>query len=180
MSDRFGFLKHTPETDLTRHHQDLEEGDRFESSDLRWERWCFLALLRVDTHLFWALWKELRLPSVGLEESQHLLYVGDLSIFLIASYTPFCTVVLWRGLLVSGWRGEGFASFSSSFSLQPFTNSGFQPCFGWLSKTQGNFITQYMVLEMIMETFTGHAQIMSNCNEEMYSSFICSTWRSFI
>ena len=24
-----------PETDLTRHHQDLEEGDRFESSDLR-------------------------------------------------------------------------------------------------------------------------------------------------
>ena len=25
----------TPETDLTRHHQDLEERDRFESSDLR-------------------------------------------------------------------------------------------------------------------------------------------------
>ena len=27
--------EHTTETDLTRRHQDLEEGDRFESSDLR-------------------------------------------------------------------------------------------------------------------------------------------------
>ena len=27
--------EHTAETDLTRRHQDLEEGDRFESSDLR-------------------------------------------------------------------------------------------------------------------------------------------------
>ena len=27
--------KHTPETDLTGHHQDLEEGDSFERSDLR-------------------------------------------------------------------------------------------------------------------------------------------------
>ena len=27
--------EHTPKTDLTRCHQDLEEGDRFESSDLR-------------------------------------------------------------------------------------------------------------------------------------------------
>ena len=26
---------------------------------------CVLALLGWDTHLFWALWKELRLPSVG-------------------------------------------------------------------------------------------------------------------
>ena len=43
----------------------FEEGERFESSDLRLERWCFLALLRVDTHLFQALGKELRLPSVG-------------------------------------------------------------------------------------------------------------------
>ena len=25
--------EHSPETDLTRRHQDLEEGDRFESSD---------------------------------------------------------------------------------------------------------------------------------------------------
>ena len=58
--------EHTPETDLTRCHQDLEEGDRFESSDLRLESCCFLALLRVDTHLLRALWKELRLPSVGL------------------------------------------------------------------------------------------------------------------
>ena len=56
--------EHTPETDLTRCHQDLDEGNRFESSDLRLERCCFLALLRVDTHLFQALWKELRLPSV--------------------------------------------------------------------------------------------------------------------
>ena len=57
--------EHTPETDLIRRLQDLEEGERFESSDLRLERCCFLALLRVDTHLFRALWKELRLPSVG-------------------------------------------------------------------------------------------------------------------
>ena len=56
--------EHTPETDLTRCHQDLER-DRFESSDLRLERCCFLALLRGDTHLFRALWKEPRLPSVG-------------------------------------------------------------------------------------------------------------------
>ena len=41
--------KHTPETDITRRQQDLEEGDRFESSDLRLERCCFLALFRVDT-----------------------------------------------------------------------------------------------------------------------------------
>ena len=39
---------HFPETDLSRHLQDLEEGGRFESSDLRLERCCFLALLRVD------------------------------------------------------------------------------------------------------------------------------------
>ena len=57
--------EHAPEIDLTRCHQDLEEGDRFENSDLRLERCCFLALLRVDTHLFQALWKELRLPSAG-------------------------------------------------------------------------------------------------------------------
>ena len=43
--------EHTPEIDLNRCHEDLEEGNRFESSDLRLER-CFLALLRVDTHLF--------------------------------------------------------------------------------------------------------------------------------
>ena len=49
--------EHTPETDLTRCHQDFEEGERFESSDLRLERCYFLALLRVDTHLFRALWK---------------------------------------------------------------------------------------------------------------------------
>ena len=57
--------EHTPETDLIRHQQDLEDGERFESSDLRLERCCFLALLRVDTHLFRALWKELKLLSVG-------------------------------------------------------------------------------------------------------------------
>ena len=44
--------EHTPETDLTTHHQDLEKGDRFESSDLRLERCCFPALLRVDTHFY--------------------------------------------------------------------------------------------------------------------------------
>ena len=44
--------EHTPETDLIRCHQDLEEGERFESSVLRLERCYFLALLRVQTHLF--------------------------------------------------------------------------------------------------------------------------------
>ena len=44
--------EHTPEADLIRCHQDLEEGDRFESSDLRLEKCCFLALLRVNTHTF--------------------------------------------------------------------------------------------------------------------------------
>ena len=43
--------KRAPETDLTRCHQDLKEGTGFQSSDLRLERCCFLALLRVDTHL---------------------------------------------------------------------------------------------------------------------------------
>ena len=57
--------EHNPKTYITRHHQDLEEGDRFKSSDLRFERCCFLSLLRVDTHLFRALWKKLRLLSVG-------------------------------------------------------------------------------------------------------------------
>ena len=42
---------HTPETDFTIPHQDLEEGDRFESSYLRLEKLCFLALQVVDTHL---------------------------------------------------------------------------------------------------------------------------------
>ena len=55
--------EHTPEKDLTRHHQVLEEGDKFESSFLRLDRCCFLALLKVDTHL-WPLWNNLRLPSV--------------------------------------------------------------------------------------------------------------------
>ena len=41
---------HKPKTDLTRCHQVLEEGDKFESSFLRLAR-CFLALLRMDTHL---------------------------------------------------------------------------------------------------------------------------------
>ena len=57
--------EHTPETDLTRCHQYLEKGDRYERSDLRCESRCFLDLLQRDTHLFQALWKELRLPSVG-------------------------------------------------------------------------------------------------------------------
>ena len=34
--------EHAPEIDLIRHHHDLEEGERFESSDLSLER-CFLA-----------------------------------------------------------------------------------------------------------------------------------------
>jgi len=41
--------EHTPETDLTRCHHVLEEGDKFERSILRLDRGCFLALLRVDT-----------------------------------------------------------------------------------------------------------------------------------
>ena len=66
--------EHIPETDLIRRHQDLEEGERFESSDLRLERCCFLALLRVDTHLFHALWKELRLPSLGFAFHEAFLF----------------------------------------------------------------------------------------------------------
>ena len=42
--------EHIPETDFIRRHQDLEEGERFESLDLTLERCCFLTLLRVDTH----------------------------------------------------------------------------------------------------------------------------------
>ena len=57
--------EHTPATDLTMCHQVLEEADKFESSFLILDRCCFLALLRVDTHLLWALWNGLRLPSVG-------------------------------------------------------------------------------------------------------------------
>ena len=41
--------EHALETDLTRHHEVSEEGDKFESSFLRLFRLCFLALLRVDT-----------------------------------------------------------------------------------------------------------------------------------
>ena len=57
--------EHSPETALTRYHKVLEEGDKFESSFLRLDRCCFLALLRVDTYLLRALWNDLRLPSVG-------------------------------------------------------------------------------------------------------------------
>ena len=41
--------EHPPEADLTRSHQDLEEGERIESSDLSFERCCFLAML---VHVF--------------------------------------------------------------------------------------------------------------------------------
>ena len=41
--------KHTPETDLTRHHYDLEVADWLESSALEFVRWCILACLRMDT-----------------------------------------------------------------------------------------------------------------------------------
>ena len=57
--------EHTPETYLIGRYKDLEEGKRFESSDLRFERCCFLALLMVYAHLLQVFWKELRLPSVG-------------------------------------------------------------------------------------------------------------------
>ena len=56
--------KHPPEKNLTRHHQVLEEGDKFESSCLRLDRCCFLALLSVDTRLSRVLWNDLRLASV--------------------------------------------------------------------------------------------------------------------
>ena len=46
--------KHTPETDLTRHRQVFEEGDKFERSFLRLDR-CFLI----------AFWNDLRLPLIG-------------------------------------------------------------------------------------------------------------------
>ena len=53
----------TLETDLTRHHHVLKEGDKFERSFLRLDR-CFLALLRVNTHLVRAFRNDLKLPSV--------------------------------------------------------------------------------------------------------------------
>ena len=54
----------TLETGLARCHRALEEGDKFESSILRLDR-CCLALLKVDIHLLWALWNDLRFPSAG-------------------------------------------------------------------------------------------------------------------
>ena len=56
--------EHTPETDLIRCYQVLEEGDKFEISFLRLDRY-FLALLRVDIYLLQALLNVLRLLSVG-------------------------------------------------------------------------------------------------------------------
>ena len=56
---------HSPETDMTRCHKVLEEGDEFESLFLRLDRCCFLALLRVDTHLLQTFLKAPSLPSVG-------------------------------------------------------------------------------------------------------------------
>ena len=41
--------EYTPVTDLTRHHQVLQEGDKFERSFLRLDTCCFLSLLRVHT-----------------------------------------------------------------------------------------------------------------------------------
>ena len=40
--------EHTPEIYLIRRHQDLEEGERLESSDLSFERCCFLALFQKE------------------------------------------------------------------------------------------------------------------------------------
>ena len=57
--------EHASVTGLTRHHQVLEEGDKFESSFLRLDRCCFLPLLSVDTHLLRTFWNALRFPSVG-------------------------------------------------------------------------------------------------------------------
>ena len=48
--------KHIRETNLTRHRQVLEKGDKFESSFLILDSCCFLALLREDTYLLRALW----------------------------------------------------------------------------------------------------------------------------
>ena len=58
-------VAHTPDTDLTRRHQVLKEGEKCENSFLRLDR-CFLALLRVDTHLLQNFLNALRLPSVRL------------------------------------------------------------------------------------------------------------------
>jgi len=41
--------EHTLETNLTRCHSVLKEGDKFEGSFFILDRCCFLALLRVDT-----------------------------------------------------------------------------------------------------------------------------------
>ena len=66
--------EHTPETDLIRRRQDMEEGERFESSDLRLERCCFLALLRLDTPLFHALLLSMRQrQGVSGQQPRHKL-----------------------------------------------------------------------------------------------------------
>ena len=48
--------EYTPETNLTSCYQVLKDGAKFESSFLRLARCCFLAYLRVDTHLLWTFW----------------------------------------------------------------------------------------------------------------------------
>ena len=50
---------------LNRHDRVLDDGDKLESSILRLDRCCFLAFLRVETHLLRVLWNDLRLPLVG-------------------------------------------------------------------------------------------------------------------
>ena len=57
--------RRTPETDLTLCHQVLEEGDKFESSFLRLDGCCFLALQKVGHTLVADVWNDLRLPAVG-------------------------------------------------------------------------------------------------------------------
>jgi len=42
-------VERSTEIDWRRHHQVLKEGNKFESSFLRLDRCCFLALLRLDT-----------------------------------------------------------------------------------------------------------------------------------
>ena len=69
--------EHPLEKDFTRHHQVLQEGDKFERSFLRLDR-CFLALLRVDTHLLRALWNALRLPLVGFRGEMMVLWAPEI------------------------------------------------------------------------------------------------------
>ena len=80
--------KHTPGMDFTRCHQVLEEGDKFESSFLRMNRWCFLALGFLHTHLsFFCLFVCFALINSFPEFFKFFFFVMDLSLFFFPYFS---------------------------------------------------------------------------------------------